>query len=141
MEYLVTAVEPGKVTLGHAYAASKEASIEADGIVLVTQRLSDDGLYRELKADRAALEREGINGLFRIGDCLVPRLLADAVFDGHRLAREIDTDDPASHLPFIREIRVLGAREEDYDGVLRPGGTDYVPSSRLTSLTIGAPAR
>lgn len=68
-------------------------------------------------------------------------MVADAVFDGHRLAREIDSEDPASHLPFVREIRVLGLREEDYDGVVRPSSGDYVPSSRLAGFTIGASAR
>jgi len=29
--------------------------------------------------------------VFAIGDCVAPRLLADCVFDGHRLAREIDS--------------------------------------------------
>jgi len=53
--------------------------------VLVTHRLSD-GLYGELRSDPDALEREGITGLYRVGDCVEPRLIADAIFDGHRLA-------------------------------------------------------
>ena len=35
-----------------------------------------------------------------------PRLIADAVFSGHRLAREIDSDNPAMPLPFKRERKV-----------------------------------
>jgi dimethylamine/trimethylamine dehydrogenase len=50
---------------------------------------------------------EGITGFYRIGDCEAPRLTADAVFSGHRLAREIDSDDPATPLPFKRERRVI----------------------------------
>jgi dimethylamine/trimethylamine dehydrogenase len=50
-----------------------------------------------------ALNAEGITGLYRIGDCDAPRTIADCVFDGHRLAREIDSDDPSSPLPFVRE--------------------------------------
>ena len=53
------------------------------------------------------IEAEGIKGLFRIGDCEAPRLIADAVFSGHRLAREIDTDDPSIPLPYLRERRVI----------------------------------
>ena len=34
-----------------------------------------------------------------------PRTISDAVFDGHRLAREIDEANPAVPLPFIRERR------------------------------------
>jgi dimethylamine/trimethylamine dehydrogenase len=33
-----------------------------------------------------------------------PRHVADAVFDGHRLGREIDSEDPAVPLPHRREL-------------------------------------
>jgi dimethylamine/trimethylamine dehydrogenase len=77
--------------------------------VLVTQRRSDEALYRELK-DRIgfdALGGEGITGCYRIGDCEAPRLLADCVFSGHRLAREIDSENPEVPKPYIRERRVI----------------------------------
>ena len=45
--------------------------------------------------------------VFRIGDCVAPRLIAEAIFDGHRLAREIDSEDPAVPLPYTRERLVL----------------------------------
>ena len=74
--------------------------------------------------------------MLRIGDCVEPRVIAEAVFDGHRLGREIDTPDPATPLPFIREQRILGWREEDYDGVLRhvlplDAGVPYVAPMTL----------
>ena len=57
---------------------------------------------------RSPPEREfedaGIEALYRIGDCVAPRLIADAIFDGHRLAREIDSHDPAEPLPYLREV-------------------------------------
>ena len=80
---------------------------EADGVVLITQRNSNDAIYHELREDPERLEREGISGLYRIGDCVEPRLIADCIFDGHRLGREIDSDDPATPLPFAREKVVL----------------------------------
>ena len=43
-----------------------------------------------------ALEAEGITGFHRIGDQEAPRLIADCVFSGHRLAREIDLDNPGT---------------------------------------------
>jgi dimethylamine/trimethylamine dehydrogenase len=64
--------------------------------VLVTQRRSNDGLWRELRG-------LDLPALFRIGDCVAPRLIADAIFDGHRLARELDSPDPATPLPHLRE--------------------------------------
>jgi dimethylamine/trimethylamine dehydrogenase len=54
-----------------------------------------------------ALRADGIQALYRIGDCVAPRLIADCVFDGHRLAREIDSDDPATPKPYLRERRVI----------------------------------
>jgi dimethylamine/trimethylamine dehydrogenase len=75
--------------------------------VLVTQRLSDERLYLELTGDEAALRSEGVEAVYRIGDCAAPRLIAEAIFDGHRLAREIDSDDPAVPLPYKRERLVL----------------------------------
>ncbi len=68
-EHLVTGVEPGSIT-GPCLRPGKTVEWAADGIVLVTQRLSDDALYRELKSDRASLAQEGITGLYRIGDAL-----------------------------------------------------------------------
>jgi dimethylamine/trimethylamine dehydrogenase len=77
---------------------------EADAVVLVTQRRSDDALYRELRADEERLREEGVEAVFRIGDCVAPGLIADAVFSGHRLAREIDSPDPSLPLPHRREL-------------------------------------
>ena len=83
-------------------------SASCDAVVLVTQQASDDGLYRELAGDPAALAAAGIGAVHRIGDAVAPRLLSEAVFDGHRLAREIDSPDPATPLPFRRELADLG---------------------------------
>jgi dimethylamine/trimethylamine dehydrogenase len=87
----------GETELGDAFA------VEADAFVLVTQRVSDEALYLELTADREALAAAGIEGVYRIGDCVAPRLIADAIWDGHRLGREIDSPDPAYPLPHLRE--------------------------------------
>jgi dimethylamine/trimethylamine dehydrogenase len=81
--------------------------VEADAIVLATQRLSNESLYLELAQDLDALRGEGIDALYRIGDCVAPRIVAEASYDGHRLAREIDSDDPATPLPYMRERIVL----------------------------------
>lgn len=112
-------IEPGKVTGHNVYHAATEASWTVDSVVLVTQRRSRNDLYEQLTADQERLSGAGITQVLRIGDCVEPRVIAEAVFDGHRLGREIDTSDPATPLPFIREQRILGWREEDYDGVLR----------------------
>jgi len=78
-------------------------SADCDGIVLVTQQASDDALYTELTGDAAALARAGIRAVYRIGDAVAPRMISEAIFDGHRLAREIDRPDPAQPAPYLRE--------------------------------------
>ena len=118
-ESFLERIEPGKVMAASVWVAEKVTTIEADGVVLVTQRLSNDALYRELRADPAALEAAGVEAVFRIGDCVAPRLIADCVFDGHRLAREIDSENPQVPLPFIRERRLAGeASDADYEAQL-----------------------
>jgi dimethylamine/trimethylamine dehydrogenase len=101
----VTAIEPGAVQAFDEYGEAFEA--KADAVVLVTQRVSDDALWHALQADSAALEREGIEALHRIGDCVSPRLIADAIFDGHRLGREIDRENPTTWAPDLREQPVV----------------------------------
>jgi dimethylamine/trimethylamine dehydrogenase len=111
-QHLVVDVREGGVT-AFQHWAGREFDIACDGVVLVTQRLSDCSIYEELSADQVTLEDAGIKGVFLIGDAEAPGFIAQAVFSGHRLAREIDTPDPAIALPFIRERRVLGSTEHD----------------------------
>jgi dimethylamine/trimethylamine dehydrogenase len=100
----VTAEEivPGAVRLQHAYGGAP-FDVEADAIVLVTQRLSNEALYLELAGDPEAPAAGGIEAVYRTGDCVAPRWLVDTVFDGHRLAREIDSPNPAVQQPTLRE--------------------------------------
>ena len=108
--HIPTLVEEGHVKSVHVYDEdAHEHDWEFDSVVLVTQRRSNEALFRSLK-DEVGLERlaaEGVEALYRIGDCEAPRLIADAVFSGHRLAREIDSDNPAIPLPFKRERHVV----------------------------------
>jgi dimethylamine/trimethylamine dehydrogenase len=107
-------IEPGLAVSVDAFFADDPIRHDASSVVLVTQRVSNDRLFRELEA-------MGHSPLYRIGDCAAPRLLADAIFDGHRLAREIDSPHPARPLPFVRERRLAGsATDADYDLEPRP---------------------
>lgn len=80
---------------------------QVDGVVLVTQRNSAGELWDALSSDRDRLSDNDISGIYRIGDCVVPRFVSEAVFDGHRLAREIDAVAPEFALPYLREGAVL----------------------------------
>lgn len=134
--HVVSAIEPGRVSGYRVYEEWKPVAWQADAVVLVTMRASDDALYRTLEADPDALAATGIAGLYRIGDCVVPRLIADAVFDGHRLAREIDEPNPALPLPFIRERRTLTFTDADFDRVVTDRGIAWPVSSALAERRI-----
>ncbi len=71
-------------------------TIERPGsVVSVTMRLPCDDLYNALMANSDALETAGIKSVRRIGDCYGPSTIAAAVYEGHRYARELDTEiDP-----------------------------------------------
>ena len=79
-----------------------------DSVVLCTSRRSDTTLFDGLRARRGEWADRGIVGVHRAGDCLAPRYLADVVFDGHRIGREIDSPDPERPLSIIRERRIWG---------------------------------
>jgi dimethylamine/trimethylamine dehydrogenase len=96
----VDEVSAGAVTLVGPFGTTER---ETDAVVLVTQRLSEEALYLQLKEREDDLLAAAIRGVYRIGDCVAPMLYADAIFDGHRLAREIDTDDPEHPLAPARE--------------------------------------
>ena len=67
-------------------------------------------MHSELKARKGEWAEQEIGAVYAIGDCRAPRLIADSIFDGHRLAREFESANPAKALPFIRE-RVLWGQE------------------------------
>lgn len=99
----MTAIGDGSVAFVGEFG--EPIALEADGVVLVTQRSSASDLYDELVRDEAALAAASIAGCYRIGDALAPRMTSEAVFDGHRLAREIDSPAPAVALPIDRRER------------------------------------
>jgi dimethylamine/trimethylamine dehydrogenase len=80
--------------------------LDASSVVLVTQQQSHDELYQALANDPVALESAGIEAVYRVGDAVSPRMISEAIFDAHRLARELDTADPTIPRPFLREPMV-----------------------------------
>ena len=73
-----------------------DRTVPAASLVLVSQRRSNDDLYQKLA------EREDLPfTLKRIGDCNAPHIIAQAVYAGHRYAREleeaVDIDIPLRH--------------------------------------------
>jgi dimethylamine/trimethylamine dehydrogenase len=69
--------------------SGSELELPRDGVVLVSDRISNDGLYFELKS---AIEEGKLNSLRVIGDAEAPNIIAQAVFSGHLAAREFDEE-------------------------------------------------
>lgn len=133
----VDRIEPGKVSLGYMYRYSADLTgpstgsvprrlnpgsvdIEVDAVILITSRSSDEQLYRELKARKAEWAKNDIQAVYRIGDCKAPMQVLQALFEGHRLAREFDSPSPEYPLPWIRERQVWGHATFPKLGDLRP---------------------
>jgi dimethylamine/trimethylamine dehydrogenase len=70
--------------------SGNELELQRNGVVLVTDRISNDSLYYELKP---ALEEGKINSLRVIGDAEAPNIIAQAVFSGHLAAREFEEEN------------------------------------------------
>jgi dimethylamine/trimethylamine dehydrogenase len=128
---MISEIEPGLVSAYNVWDESQTETIEVDSVVLCTMRIADDALYRALKADPERLEEADIQQLHVIGDASSPRLMPEAIFDAHRLAREIDSPDPRFPLPFIRERRIWGTTSEsDYDRQLAVPRDFEIPAMR-----------
>lgn len=89
-----------KIRLNCVYTG-REMKLDYSNLILVTGRQPNVTLYDELLSDQDALKDAEIKSVTRIGDCLVPSSIADAVFSGHRFARSLDAPD--DKLPIRRE--------------------------------------
>jgi len=98
---------PGEAPRRKGTAVSELA---CDTVVLATARVPNGELFNELKARKEEWVEQEIGAVYAIGDCRAPRLIADSIFDGHRLAREFESANPMKAKPFIRE-RILWGQE------------------------------
>jgi dimethylamine/trimethylamine dehydrogenase len=83
-------------------------TLSFDSLVIATGRIPNNSLYRELRARKDEWADNDIGGIYQVGDCFAPRLLADAIFDGHRIAREFESKNPQYAQPWIRERQIWG---------------------------------
>jgi len=74
-------VDAAKVTFTCTWSG-RRTGLSLGRLVLVTGKMPNNSLYDELKNSAA------LKSITRIGDCLSPAHIADAVFSGHRYARE-----------------------------------------------------
>ena len=87
--HYLTSIDANQARLSCVY--SDRIRIESqDCVIPVTSREPNDDLWRNLGV---GLPNGGT--IMRIGDCRAPGIIATAVFDGHRTAREIDRQPQA----------------------------------------------
>lgn len=89
----------------------RKSVFEADAVIMVASRRSNDALYHALRARRAEWADAGISSVQLIGDAAAPGPIAWATYAGHRYARELDTgvwaEEWGDTLSFRREITAL----------------------------------
>ena len=108
-------IRPHRVLAGLGAAAAELAcvytgrteTLACDAAVLVTARLPEDRLYRELKARAADWKTAGIASVDVIGDACAPGTIAMAVYAGRRYAEELDAPEIGDAVPFRRELTEL----------------------------------
>jgi dimethylamine/trimethylamine dehydrogenase len=92
----ITSISPSVVEVQPGFNTAAKR-IEGASVVMVTGMTPQDGLLTELRRRENALSEAGISLLETTGDCVAPSSIAQAVFDGHRVAMAIDevhTDIP-----------------------------------------------
>jgi dimethylamine/trimethylamine dehydrogenase len=99
------AFEASAATLACIYTG-RLRTVPAAAVVLVTSRISDESLYRALVGDADATTETGPESspgsVQRIGDCLQPALIANAVYSGHRAGRELGSAEPLRRRERVR---------------------------------------
>jgi dimethylamine/trimethylamine dehydrogenase len=101
-QHVLSEIENDCVRLTNTISGN-EVEFQRDGVVLVSDRISNDSLYYELKP---ALEEGKLNSLRLIGDAEAPNIIAQAVFSGHLAAREFE-DEKVEGTPFkVERIKV-----------------------------------
>ena len=85
-QHILSQIETDCVTLVNSISA-EASDLPRNGVVLVSDRVSNDGLFYELKPE---LEQGTLRSLRVIGDAEAPNIIAQAVFSGHLAAREFD---------------------------------------------------
>jgi dimethylamine/trimethylamine dehydrogenase len=83
VHHLLNRADAREVHLAHAITG-QSLTLPCDALVPVTSREPDDALWRQVRDAPGSLK-----SIVRAGDCRAPGLIATAVYDGHRTAREL----------------------------------------------------
>jgi len=84
-------------------------TVTAGSVVMVTSRQPDNQIYLALRENPEKLASAGIRSVSAIGDCNNPSTIATAIYEGHRVARELDAAPVDPDMPFRREQIALAS--------------------------------
>ena len=84
-QHVLTRILENAVTVGHTISGETK-QIPVDGVLLVTDRLPNDEVYRGLKTTNK------LDSLRVIGDAEAPHIISQAVFSGHLAAQEFEME-------------------------------------------------
>jgi dimethylamine/trimethylamine dehydrogenase len=84
-------------------------TVTARSVVMVTSRQPDNQIYLTLRENPEKLASAGIRSVCAIGDCNNPSTIATAIYEGHRVARELDAAPVDPDMPFRREQIALAS--------------------------------
>ena len=77
-------------------------------MLLVTARLPEDRLFRELRGRRGEWADHDLQSVRAVGDALAPGTIAAAVWEGRRYAEELEApSEDSDTTPYRREIAAL----------------------------------
>ena len=103
---VMTGVDHDRVVMACSFTGAGD-EMPADAVVMVTARVGNNQLWRDLTMRETEWPTHGIRSIKLIGDAASPAPIAWATYAGHRYASELDTVDLADALPFRREIAKL----------------------------------
>ena len=84
-------------------------TVTAGSVVMVTSRQPNNQIYLALRENPEKLASAGIRSVSAIGDCNNPSTIATAIYEGHRVARELDAAPVDPDMPFRREQIALAS--------------------------------
>ena len=88
--------------------SQRSIQIPCEHCVLITSREPRTALYDSLITRQENGDQSGIIDIRRVGDCLAPSTIAQAVYEGHRFAEEYEIPPDLHRIPFKCEnIEIL----------------------------------
>jgi 2,4-dienoyl-CoA reductase-like NADH-dependent reductase (Old Yellow Enzyme family) len=80
-DHFVAGIGPDSVTIVNNYSGVAQTLAPVDAVILATPTQANDRLYHEVCGVVA--------GCYRIGDCVAPRRVENAILEGHRVGRVV----------------------------------------------------